>query len=81
MWIEIAGWGGMILVLIAYFLSSTGRLKNESAFYHWINFFGAIGIIINAYYKTAWAVMTMDVIWAGIAIAGLLRIRKTYDAV
>lgn len=81
MWIEIAGWAGMVMMLLAYYLNSTGRAKNYPAVYQWMNFWAAIGIVINAYFKEAWAIMMLDVIWAGIALQSLFKLRKiSYDA-
>lgn len=78
-WIEIAGWSGMVVLLLAYYLNSTGRIEKYPAAYQWMNLWGAIGIVINTYFKQAWAPMVLDIIWAGIALYALLQIRKISD--
>ncbi len=72
----IAGWIGMILILIAYYLVSIKKVTGESRFYQSLNFFGALGIIYNTFVQQAWPAMTLNVVWALIAIRTLLLARK-----
>lgn len=69
--IEAAGWGGSFLILLGYFLVSTGRVTGSSAVFHWINLFGAIGLIINSTWHGAYPVVALNVIWVGIALYAL----------
>jgi hypothetical protein len=73
--IEIAGWIGMVLILTAYALLTMGKLEPRSTAYHVINIVGAIGFIINSGWNGAIPSAALNVIWLGIGIFGLLRMR------
>jgi len=72
----ITGWVGMILIIVAYFLISTKRVTGQSRLYQLLNLFGAIGIIWNTFVQQAWPAMTLNVVWAIIAVKTLLLIKK-----
>jgi hypothetical protein len=68
----IAGWIGMILILLAYFLVSTKRVTGNSRLYQWLNFSGALRIICNTFIQQAWPAMGLNIIWAIIAIYSIV---------
>lgn len=72
-WIDLIGWLGGGLVLVAYGLISTGRVDNTTVAYHLLNLVGSIFLIINTAYLRAYPSMIVNVIWTGVAIAALLR--------
>ena len=77
-WIELVGWGGSFLVLIAYALLSTGRVASASRLYQGMNILGALGMAANGWAHGALPSVFNNVIWMGIgfvAIARLMRIR------
>ena len=73
---EIAGWGGAALILLAYVLLSTRRLTGESTFFHLLNLVGAVGFIINGWWHGAIPNAAMNVVWALIAIYALSRLAR-----
>ena len=73
--IEIVGWAGAALVLLGYALVTSGRLTAASRTYHLLNIFGAIGFIINSGWNGAKPSVGLNVVWLGIGIFGLLRLR------
>ncbi len=75
--IEIIGWVGIILVLTAYYLVTSERLKPNDDRYDWINLIGAAFICINVFYNHAWPVVALNIVWALVAVEGLLRNRRT----
>jgi len=75
--VEIAGWGGAALILLAYLLLSAGKLTGESSAYHWINFAGAIGFVINGWWHGAIPNAAMNIVWAAIAIFSLNRLARS----
>jgi hypothetical protein len=75
-WIDITGWIGGILVLVAFTLISTGRVDKDNPFYHWINIFGALCLIVNTGYLKAYPSMVVNVVWVGVALFALLRNNK-----
>ncbi len=72
----IAGWIGMILILVAYYLVSIKKVTGESRLYQSLNFFGALGIVYNTFVQQAWPAMALNIVWAIIAIKTLLIVRK-----
>ena len=73
---EIAGWTGGLLILIAYLLLSMGRLDGDSAAYQWLNVAGAAGITVNGWWHGALPSTALNVIWMLIGAVALWRIRR-----
>lgn len=75
-WIEVIGWAGSVAVVAAYLLVSYQKLASNSWSYQILNLFGSICLIINTYFNHAFPSMTVNIIWAGIAIAVMVNIAK-----
>jgi hypothetical protein len=73
--IEIAGWASAVLILAAYALLSLGRLTGRSPLYQWMNVAGAAGFIVNSGYNGALPSAALNVVWMGIGLATLWRLR------
>jgi hypothetical protein len=73
--VEIAGWMAAVLILTAYALLSAGKLTGKSASYQILNIVGAIGFVVNTGYNGAIPSAVLNVIWAGIGIWALVKIR------
>ena len=71
---DIIGWIGMILVLAAYILLSTNRIKNGIA-YQLLNLFAGILMAIGLFPKNAWFSFTLQIIWALVAIVSIIKIK------
>ena len=69
---DIIGWAGMVLVLLAYALLSSGKIKN-SYLYQTLNFIAALLMAVGLYPKNAWFSFTLQVIWGLIAIIAIVR--------
>ena len=75
--VEIAGWGGAVLILLAYLLLSAGRLTGQSIVYQGMNVVGAAGFVINGWWHGAMPSAVLNVLWLLIgAIASWRIIRK-----
>ena len=74
--IEIIGWLGMGLTLLAYWLISSKRLEAKSVFYQMLNLGGALGIAINAFYYRALPSLALNAIWALIAFWAIISGQK-----
>ena len=70
---DIIGWVGMILVLLAYILLSTNKLKNGVT-YQMLNLVAAALMAIGLYPKNAWFSFTLQVIWGIVAIIAIVKI-------
>lgn len=75
--IEIVGWLGAGLILAAYGLLTAGRLKSDSVAYHAMNVVGALGFIANGWWHGALPSTVLNIIWAGIGLVALWKIRNT----
>jgi hypothetical protein len=75
--VEVAGWAGAALILLAYLLLSAGRLTGQSLIYQGMNIVGAIGFVINGWWHRAVPSAALNVLWLLIgAIASWRIIRK-----
>jgi len=73
----IIGWVGATLIILAYFLLSTKKLKSDSIIYSLLNLFGGVGILISAFYAGLWPVVVLNIFWIGIAIFSIYKKIKT----
>lgn len=73
--VEIAGWIAAVLILSAYGLLSAGKLTGKSVTYQLMNIVGAIGFVINTGYNGAFPSAVLNVIWVGIGVWALVKIR------
>jgi hypothetical protein len=72
---HIIGVAGVILLLGAYFLVSTGRIASQTQQYQLMNLVGsAIGIWYSGTDRWVWA--TLNIVWCGIALVSLMRMRR-----
>ncbi|WP_423602827.1 CBU_0592 family membrane protein [Sphingomonas sp. MS122] len=74
-WVDIIGWAGAVLVLGAYGLVSAKRLEGDSVAYQLMNVFGAVGMLINTYVRGALPSAAVNLIWIGIGLHVLLKVR------
>ena len=75
--VEIVGWGGAVLILLAYLLLSAGRMTGQSLTYQAMNVVGAAGFVINGWWHGAIPSAALNVLWLLIgAIASWRIIRK-----
>ena len=51
--VEVVGWGGAVLILLAYLLLSAGRLTGQSLLYQGMNVVGAAGFVVNGWWHGA----------------------------
>ncbi|MFN3943779.1 MAG: CBU_0592 family membrane protein [Allosphingosinicella sp.] len=72
--VEIAGWTGASLILLAYLLLSMGRLNGQSPLYQAMNVLGAAGFIVNGWYHGAVPSAALNVVWMLIGGFALWRI-------
>ena len=73
--VDIVGWIGATLILIAYAMITTSRINGQSLAYQWMNAIGSIFMMVNALYYGALPSFGLNLIWLGIAIYGLSQIR------
>lgn len=80
LFIEIAGWSGAVVILIAYGLLSADRLSSKSSLYQWMNVVGAAGFVVNSGAKGAYPSAVLNMIWIAIAVFAVIRNRSTAES-
>lgn len=76
--IDIIGWSGSLMVILAYGLNSYQRIQSDSWTFLLLNFIGGICLIIYSVYYTAYANTFINVVWVMIAIPALIRLMKRH---
>ena len=74
--VEIAGWGGALLILVAYLLLSAGRLTGQSLAYQAMNVVGALGFVVNGWWHRALPSATLNILWLMIGLFASIQILK-----
>jgi hypothetical protein len=74
--VEIVGWAGAALILLAYLLLSAGRLTGQSLVYQGMNIVGAAGFVINGWWHGALPSASLNVLWLLIGAVASWRILK-----
>ena len=70
--VNLMGWTGVVLLLIAYGLVSTKRCTGDSVIYQSLNITGALLLIINSFYFGAYPSVGVNVAWVGIGLFTLI---------
>lgn len=74
--VEIAGWAGAVLILLAYLLLSAHKLNSHSLTYQGMNVVGAAGIALNSWWYGAVPSAALNVVWLLIGAIASWRILK-----
>jgi hypothetical protein len=74
--IEVAGWAGALLILLAYLFLSVGKLTGQSLVYQGMNIVGAAGFVINGWWHRAIPSAALNVLWLLIGGVATWRILK-----
>ena len=75
--IDIVGWIGVALLLLAYWMVSTKRMEGSGAPFQLLNIAGATGLIANSYYYGALPSVGVNVAWIAIGGYALLRAMRS----
>jgi len=74
--VEVVGWGGAVLILLAYLLLSAGRLTGQSLLYQGMNVVGAAGFVVNGWWHGALPSAALNVLWLLIGAVASWQILK-----
>jgi hypothetical protein len=72
--IEIIGWVGSLVVVIAYGLNSYQKLRSDSMVFYIMNLTGGLALIVYTVYKAAYASAFINVVWVIIAVVAIIRV-------
>ena len=78
--VELVGWVGAALVLVAYGLLSAHRMSSRSMSYQLLNIAGSIGLVINSAWNGAIPSAAVNVIWLAIGAHALWKMPRRPDA-
>jgi hypothetical protein len=70
---DVAGWLGVVLLLLAYGLVSVRRLEGDSTVYQLLNVAGSALLIANSFYNRAFPSVAVNLFWIGIGVFALTR--------
>lgn len=65
---------GVAVILIAYFLLSTGRMSANSFIFQFSNFIGAWLILFSLYFHWNLSSVVIEIAWIAISILGMCRV-------
>ena len=72
-WYDWVGLFGVLLILLAYFVLQTGRIRGDGLTYQLMNLFGASGVLVSLFYKPNFSATLMEIAWVAISIYGIVR--------
>ena len=72
--ISFLGWYGVVAVVVAYVLISFSLVSSNALVYQLLNLSGALGIMIETYYKKDYQPFWLNLIWAGIALIAIIKL-------
>jgi len=73
--IDIIGWVGAVILLLAYGLISTRRTDGGSIGYQLLNLVGSALLMLNSFFYGAYPSSGVNIVWIGIALYALFRRR------
>ncbi len=71
---SICGWGGALVILVAYFLISFSIIPAQSYWYQGLNAIGSLGLTIEALSKRDQPLTWLNGIWVLIAVVAIAQI-------
>ena len=71
---DIVGWVGTGMIILAYAFSTFGLLRTDDSVYLILNVIGSIGIIIISIFKKTYQPAVLNIVWAAVAIAAIVRL-------
>lgn len=73
MWIDLLGWIGTVLFLVAYLLVSIKKLEGDSLTFQAMNIIAGVLLVINTFYWHAYPSLGLNAAWIGIGLFTLGR--------
>ncbi len=74
--IQIGGWYGVVVILLAYTLNSFSIMNSDSLTYQLLNLSGALGIMVEAASKKDKQPVVLNVVWAAVALIAIINILR-----
>jgi hypothetical protein len=71
--VDVLGWVGTVLYLIAYALISSRKVEGDSVLYQGMNILAGILLVANTFYWRAFPSLALNLVWIGIGLYTLNR--------
>ena len=75
--IDIVGWVGALLLLLAYFLVSMKKCTGRSIFYQSLNIIGSSFLMLNAGYYQAFPSVFVNIVWVCIGATTVILVLRS----
>lgn len=73
-WYDWAGYAGVLLILLAYFLLQAHKLHGNRLAYQLMNILGAFGVLLSLVFGSFnWSAFLLELAWVAIGIYGIVR--------
>ena len=72
-WFDVAGFTGVVLIVIAYLLLQLNKLPSSAPAYSLLNALGALLVIVSLVFDFNLAAFLMEAFWFLISLFGLFR--------
>jgi hypothetical protein len=73
--VDVLGWVGTVLYLVAYALISSRKVEGDSLLYQGMNIIAGFLLVANTFYWKAYPSLALNVVWIGIGLFTLGRRR------
>ena len=73
--IDIIGWAGSAMIVIAYILISLHKVNAASMIYQILNVVGSALLIVHTVYYHTMPAVALNVVWLCVGIIAIIRIR------
>ena len=77
--LQIIGWLGTCLIVLAYALVQFAKINQRSKIYQTMNLLGALCVGVDVFHQRAWPAFALQVVWGIIAVIALGKSRKPID--
>lgn len=77
MWADVIGWVGAVLLLGAFYLVSTEKVKPTNVWFQLANIVGALAVAVNSFALHAFPSVAVNIVWS--VIAGCAIWKNTKD--
>ncbi|MCE7949930.1 MAG: hypothetical protein DYH18_02330 [Xanthomonadales bacterium PRO7] len=75
-WSDAVGLLGVVLILLAYYLLQSGRMRGNALPHQLLNAIGAILILVSLLYEFNLSAFLMELAWLLLSIYGIVRSRR-----
>ncbi|MBP2702560.1 hypothetical protein JOL79_01935 [Microbispora sp. RL4-1S] len=72
--ITIVGTVGAVVMLYGYAMVSAGRMSGDGTAFQVLNLAGAVTLMVNSGYHSAWPSAVLNMVWSGIGVFTLGRL-------